>query len=103
VGAVLFVFAADEFENVDAAGACIGCIAGGELYLASARSYEVAQQTAGTERLQISEQTLRHRLHSQGLLAGIDAGRQTLQVRRTLEGCPRQVLHLKARDLAGDN
>ena len=25
-----------------------------------------------------------------------------VQVRRTLEGCPRQVLHLRARDLAGE-
>jgi hypothetical protein len=33
-------------------------------------------------------------------LVSIDVGRQMLLVRRTLEGCPRQVLHLKASDLA---
>ena len=60
-------------------------------------------RTAGTERLAISEQTLRHRLHSQGILASIDAARQTLLVRRTLDACPRQVLHLKARVLTGNN
>ena len=84
-------------------GACIGWIAGSDLYLDSSISYEVAQQTASTERISISEQTLRHRLHSHGLLASIDAGRQTLLVRRTLEGRPRQVLHLKALDLGGND
>jgi hypothetical protein len=62
-------------------------------------SYEVAQQMAGAERLPVSAQTLRHRLHERGLLASVDAGRQMLLVRRTLEGIPRQILHLKARDL----
>jgi seryl-tRNA(Sec) selenium transferase len=38
-------------------------------------------------------------LHERGLLASVDAGRQMLLVRRTLEGIPRQILHLKARDL----
>lgn len=85
------------------AGACIGWIAGSDLYLDSSISYRVAQQAAGTERLAISEQTLRHRLHAQGLLASIDVGRQTLLVRRTLAGCPRQVLHLKTHDLTGNN
>jgi hypothetical protein len=86
-----------------AVGACIGWIAGSDLYLDSSISYQVVQQTAGMERLAISEQTLRHRLHSHGLLASIDASRQTLLVRKTLEGCPRQVLHLKARDLTGND
>ena len=51
------------------------------------------------ERLAVSAQTLRHRLREQGLLASIDVGRQTLLVRKTLAGCPRHVLHLKASDL----
>ena len=58
-----------------------------------------AQQEAGLERLAVSEQTLRHRLHAHGLLASIDAGRQTLLVRKTLAGYPRHALHLKADDL----
>ena len=53
------------------------------------------------ERLAVSEQTLRHRLHGQDLLVSIDTGRQTLLVRKTLEGCPRHVLHLKASALLG--
>jgi hypothetical protein len=38
----------------------------------------------------------RTRLRERGLLASVDAGREMVQVRRTLEGRPRQVLHLKA-------
>ena len=49
----------------------------------------------------VGEQSLRHRLRERGLLVSIDAGRQMVQVRRTLEGSPKQVLHLKASDLAG--
>jgi hypothetical protein len=58
---------------------------------------------AGTERLPVSAQTLRHRLREHGLLASIDAGRQMLLVRRTLEGRPRQVLHLKACDFVSSS
>jgi hypothetical protein len=39
-------------------------------------------------------------LQEAGLLASIDRGRQMVQVRRTLEGRPRQALHLKAKELA---
>jgi hypothetical protein len=46
----------------------------------------VAQQADGMERLAVSEQTLRHRLHGQDLLVSIDTGRQTLLVRKTLGG-----------------
>jgi len=63
------------------------------------RRYEVAQTVAGTERLSVSEQTLRQRLREQGLPASVDAGRQMLQVRRTLGGRPRQVLHLRTSDV----
>ena len=47
----------------------------------------------------MSEQTLRHRLRQKGLLASLDEGRGMLLVRRTLERHPRQVVHLKAKDL----
>ena len=84
-----------------ACGACIGWVAGSDLYLDSLASYEVARQVAGTDRLTASEQTLRHRLRAHGLLASVDVARQTLLVRRTLAGCPRHVLHLKAGNLVG--
>jgi hypothetical protein len=82
-------------------GVRIGWVTGGDLFLEPAASYLIAQGVAGTERLPISQQTLHHRLQESGFLVSVDRGRQMVQVRRTLEGCPRQVLHLKARDLAG--
>src|ERR1700691_3138525 len=84
-----------------ACGACIGWTDGSSLYLDSSASYQVAQQAAGTDRFVASEQTLRRRLHGHGLLVSIDTGRQTLLVRKTLEGCPRHVLHLRASALVG--
>ena len=80
-------------------GTRIGWVASSDLFLEPAASYEVALQMAGAERLPVSVQTLRHRLREHGLLASVDAGRQMLLVRRTLEGIPRQVLHLKTCDL----
>jgi hypothetical protein len=80
-------------------GTCIGWVAGSDLYLDASASYQVAQQAAGVDRLIVSEQTLRRRLHEHGLLASIDHGRQTLLVRRSLARCPRHVLHLRVRDL----
>jgi hypothetical protein len=77
-------------------GTRIGWVGGGDLFLEPAASYQVAQEVAGVERLPVSEQILRHRLRERGLLASTDIGRQMVQVRRTLEGGPRQVLHLKA-------
>jgi hypothetical protein len=80
-------------------GVRIGWVTGADLYLEPTASYEVAQTVAGTARLSVSGPTLRQRLREQGLLASVDAGRQMLQVRRTLGGRPRQVLHLRTRDV----
>ena len=80
-------------------GARIVWVAGSDLFLESAASYQVAQKMAGAERIPVSEQTLRHRLRERGLLASIDTGRQMVLVRRTLAGHPRQVLHLKVSDV----
>jgi hypothetical protein len=84
-------------------GTRIGWLAATELFLKPAASYEVAQQIAGSERLPVSAQTLRHRLREHGLLASVDAGRQMLLVRRILEGIPTQVLHFKASDLTNSS
>jgi hypothetical protein len=75
-------------------GARIGWIDGEDLFLEPAISFKAAQALGGAETLQVSEQTLRRRLHDRGLLASIDPGREMLTVRRTLAGRPRQVLHL---------
>jgi len=84
-------------------GACIGWTDGSDLYLDSSASYQVAQQAAGLDRFVASEQTLRRRLHGQGLLVSIDTGRQTLLVRKTLEGCPRHVLPSESQRSGGDD
>jgi hypothetical protein len=80
-------------------GERIGWLDGLDLYLEFSISYHLAQQMAGEERLPVSEQTLRHRLHERHLLASVDVGRQMLLVRRTIEGRPRQLLHLRASEL----
>ena len=80
-------------------GPCIGWVAGNDLFLEPVASYRVAQEHAGKERLTVGEQALRQRLRTAGLLASVDEGRQMLQVRRTLAGRQRQVLHLKSKDL----
>jgi hypothetical protein len=77
-------------------GARIGWLVGGELYLDSGASYRAVQQQLGGDSHALSEQTLRRRLAGHGLLASIDTGRGMLLIRRTLEGQPRHVLHLKA-------
>ena len=79
-----------------AQGPCIGWVSGDDLFLEPAVSYQVARGMGGSESLPLSEQTLRRRLHDHGLLVSTDAGREMFTVRRTLDGCPRQVLHLKA-------
>jgi hypothetical protein len=68
---------------------------GGEAFLDPAASYHVAQKTAGADSLPLSAQTLRHRMAEAGMLASVDTARKMLLVRRTLEGSPKQVLHLK--------
>jgi hypothetical protein len=82
-------------------GVRIGWLTRGDLFLEPASSYRIAQGVVGTERLPISQHTLHHSLQESGFLVSVDRGRQMVQVRRTLEGCSRQVLHLKARDLTG--
>ncbi len=77
------------------AGIRVGWVDGNDLYLESDLSYEVAQRQAGKERIPLTERTLRSRLSERGLLASIDTTRETLKVRRTLEGSGREVLHLK--------
>jgi hypothetical protein len=76
-------------------GIRIGWVTGSDVFLEPEASYQVAQELAGADRL-VGEQTLRHRPRERGLLASIDEGRKMVQVRRTLEGSSRQVLHLKA-------
>jgi hypothetical protein len=80
-------------------GTCIGWVVENDLYLDPLTSYQTVQSLAGVERMPVSEQGLRQQLRKCGLLVSMDAGRGMLQVRRTLAGRPRQVLHLRASDL----
>jgi hypothetical protein len=82
-------------------GTRIGWLSGTEIFLDPKASYHAAEALSGTERFSESEQALRHRFRERGLLASVDRGRGMVQVRRTLEGAARLVLHLKARDLLG--
>jgi hypothetical protein len=84
-------------------GPRIGWLCSDDLFLDAAVSYRVARSSGGRESVQLSEQTLRRRLHDHGLLVSTDAGREMLTVRRTLDGCARQVLHLNATALSAPN
>ena len=80
-------------------GVRIGWVAGSNVFLDPQASYLLAQDLAGAERFTGSERSLRGNLRECGLLVSVDAGRQMVLVRRTLEGSPRQVLHIRACDL----
>lgn len=75
----------------------VGWIDGDTTYLDPEASYRSAQAmvASGADGLGITAQTLRKRLHEHGLLV-IDDSRETLTVRRVLEGRTRQVLQLAA-------
>ena len=79
----------------------IGWIDGDSLYLDPDASYKCAQSMAGNgESISVSARTLRKRLHERGLLI-IERSRQTLTVRRKLEGRQRSVLYLRKDILQG--
>jgi hypothetical protein len=68
------------------------------LYLEPEASYAAAQAMAAKsgDGIGVSSQTLRKRLHDQGLLAQVDTKRETLTVRRRLEGKSRNVVAMMA-------
>jgi hypothetical protein len=84
-----------------ASGSRIGWVAGNDLYLDPTASFEVARRTAGN--LGVSQRQLRQRLHARGWLASLDVSRHMLVVRRTLGNRQRQVLHLRADEIARES
>jgi hypothetical protein len=84
-------------------GLRIGWVQSDDLYLESDAAFAVAQQLGreGGEALSVTLQTLKKRLKEQGLLASTESigGRERLEVRRTLEGNRRTVLHLRSSTL----
>jgi len=77
-------------------GARIGWIEGDDLYLDLNAALKTAQGAAGPggESISISPTVLNKRLHERRLLRSTDPKRQTLAVRRKLEGRTRAVIHL---------
>ena len=87
-------------DGWQAAGVRIGWLDSEDLLLDPAASYTVAQQVAGTRRIPLGEQSLRGRLHERGLLASVDERRETLKVRRRVEGAAKDVLHVRASEFS---
>jgi hypothetical protein len=76
-------------------GERIGWLAVDALYLEPEAAYAAVQKQGrdSGDPLTVTARTLRKRLHERGLLHSTDTSRQTLTVRRTLEGRRREVLH----------
>jgi hypothetical protein len=82
-------------------GRRVGWLDGEQLYLEPDAAYATAQSLASEqgESLTVSAPTLRRRLKERGLLAGTDTKRETLTLRRVLQGASRNVLHLNSSSL----
>ena len=74
----------------------IGWLNSEDVYLDSKAAYRLIQAAGrdSGEVLAVSEQTLRKRLREKNLLASIDQNRETLTVRRRIEGSSKDVLHI---------
>jgi hypothetical protein len=87
-------------------GARIGWVDGPALYLQAGAAYLVAETVLhrSGQALGVREVTLKKRLQQAGVLAGTEqrAGQTRLEVRVTLEGARRAVLHVPAGWLAGE-
>jgi hypothetical protein len=90
----------DEYAEWRPQGECVGWVDGEDLYLEPGASYRVVQnQAQGGEALAVGERTLRKRLKEKGYLISTDEKRQTLTVRRTIEGVSRNVLRVRLSSL----
>lgn len=75
-------------------GQRIGWIDDTSVYLEPIAAYKIAQANSGGDSLQLSLTTLTRRLKQRELLQSTDEARQTVTIRRTLDGAKRSVLHL---------
>jgi hypothetical protein len=82
-------------QNWKSQGDCVGWVDGDDIYLEPTAAYRVIQIIARdmNEPFATSPQILKKRLHENGLLASIDAKRETLTVRRAIAGSTISVLH----------
>jgi hypothetical protein len=86
------------------AGHRIGWIDGDAIYIDPTAAYRAVQMAGRDigEPLVVSEQTLRKRLYEKGLLASIDKARQTLTIRRSINGSSKNVLHFRRTTILPD-
>jgi hypothetical protein len=78
-------------------GSRVGWIDRDDIYLDRDSAYRAAQSMAvDGNGIEVSASTLTRRLHEKHLLVTVDATRETLSVRQTLEGRRRDVMHLHA-------
>lgn len=85
-------------------GARVGWIQCDSVFLDPDASFKVAQEIASdTSGLSVTPETLRKRLSENGLLISTDQVRQTLTIRKVLEGRRREVLHISAEALGADS
>jgi hypothetical protein len=95
-------FGVGKNERTDWApqGDCVGWVDGDALYLHAAAAYTAVQRfgRAGGETLSVSVHTLKKRLFEKELLLTTDTrgGKQRFEIRHTLAGAQRTVLHLSA-------
>lgn len=82
-------------QNWKSQGDCVGWVHGDDAYLEPTAAYRVIQIMARdmNEPFPTSPQTLKKRLFEKGLLASVEAKRETLTVRRAIAGSTIPVLH----------
>ncbi len=83
-------------------GERVAWLDGGDLYLEPEAAYAAAQRLGrdSGDVLALTGHSLRRRLRDRKLLASVDEKRETLTVRRVLEGRRREVLHLRVDHLS---
>jgi hypothetical protein len=89
---------ADSEDKWQPQGAKVGWLCGDDLYLEPQASFAAAQRMAREQgdHLPLSAKTLHKKMQQHKLLLSTEARRNTLTVRRTLEGIRRNVLHVHA-------
>jgi hypothetical protein len=82
----------------------VGWADGEDVYLDPKAAYRLVQGAGrdSGEVLAVTEQTLKKRLNEKKLLASVDRGRQTLTIRKQIEGSSKDVLHMHRHVLLPD-
>jgi hypothetical protein len=96
-----------QHERIEwqAQGNRIGWLDDEELYLEPDAAYAAAQRMAGEQgdALAVTQTTLWKRLKERGFLVAVEEKRETLKVRKTVEGASHGVLHVAQRLLSAEN